>query len=57
MLRWLVKCLLKSLVILILLVIASRMLEGEYWTGRCTTGQMKLTFSSRQLVESFPENA
>jgi hypothetical protein len=33
----------------------SRMLEGEYWTGRCTTGQMKLRFSSRQLFESFPE--
>jgi len=33
----------------------SRMLEGEYWTGRCTTGQMKLRFSSRQLIESFPQ--
>ena len=33
----------------------SRMLEGEYWTGRCTTGQMKLRFSSRQLVESFTD--
>ena len=33
----------------------SRMLEGEYWTGRCTTGQMKLRFSSRQLLESFPQ--
>jgi len=37
--------------------VPSRMLEGEYWTGRCTTGQMKLNFSSRQLLESFPENA
>jgi len=34
----------------------SRMLEGEYWTGRCTTGQMTLRFSSRQLLESFPDN-
>ena len=33
----------------------ARMLEGEYWTGRCTTGQMKLRFSSRRLLESFPE--
>ncbi len=31
-----------------------RMLEGEYWTGRCTTGTMKLHFSSEQLLESFP---
>jgi SMODS-associating 2TM, beta-strand rich effector domain len=33
----------------------SRMLEGEYWTGRCTTGLMKLHFSSHQLLESFPD--
>jgi SMODS-associating 2TM, beta-strand rich effector domain len=33
-----------------------RMLEGEYWTGRCTTGQMKLRFSSHHLLESYPEN-
>ena len=33
----------------------SRMLEGEYWTGRCTTGLMKLRFSSHQLLESFPD--
>lgn len=32
-----------------------RMLEGEYWTGRCTTGTMKLHFSSDQLLESFPD--
>ena len=37
-------------------MLPSRMLEGEYWTGRCTTGQMKLRFSSRQLLESFPDN-
>jgi len=34
----------------------SRMLEGGYWTGRCTTGDMKLRFHSRELLESFPEN-
>ena len=33
-----------------------RMLEGEYWTGRCTTGQMKLHFHSKELLESFPES-
>jgi hypothetical protein len=32
-----------------------RMLEGEYWTSRCTTGDMKLRFSSHQLLESFPQ--
>ena len=32
-----------------------RMLEGEYWTGRCTTGTMNLHFSSDQLLESFPD--
>jgi len=39
-----------------IVTVPSRMLEGEYWTGRCTTGQMKLHFSSRQLLESFPDN-
>jgi len=34
----------------------TRMLEGEYWTGRRTTGQMTLRFSSRQLLQSFPES-
>ena len=38
-----------------IVTIPSRMLEVEYWTSRCTTGQMKLTFSSRQLLESFPD--
>jgi SMODS-associating 2TM, beta-strand rich effector domain len=37
--------------------VPSRMLEGEYWTGRCTTGQMKLHYSSRQLAESFPASS
>jgi uncharacterized membrane protein len=36
-----------------IVTVPSRMLEGEYWTGRCTTGQMKLHFSSRKLLESF----
>ena len=35
--------------------VPSRMLEGEYWTGRCTTGQIKLTFRSRTLLESYPD--
>jgi hypothetical protein len=39
-----------------IVTVPSRMLEGEYWTGRCTTGDMKLRFSSRQLLESFPDN-
>lgn len=38
-----------------IVTVPSRMLEGEYWTGRCTTGQMKLHFASRQLMESFPD--
>jgi hypothetical protein len=29
-------------------------LEGEYWTGRCTTGHMDLKFVGRGLRESFP---
>jgi hypothetical protein len=33
--------------------IPSRSLEGEYWTGRCTTGDMSLKFKSRMLLESF----
>jgi hypothetical protein len=33
-----------------------RMLEGEYWTGRCTTGTMKLEFRSKDLLEAFPDN-
>ena len=33
----------------------SRMLEGEYWTGRCTTGTMKLQFQTEELLEAFPD--
>jgi len=36
-----------------IITVPARALEGEYWTGRCTTGQMKLRFSSRQLRQSF----
>lgn len=32
-----------------------RMLEGEYWTGRCTTGTMKLQFRTKELLEAFPD--
>jgi hypothetical protein len=31
----------------------NRMLEGEYWTGRCTTGQITLSFLKRDLDERF----
>src|ERR1700735_52440 len=31
--------------------VPNRVLEGEYWTGRCTTGQMKLRFASPELFE------
>jgi hypothetical protein len=34
----------------------SRMLEGEYWTGRCTTGTMKLQFRSKELLQAFPDD-
>jgi hypothetical protein len=34
-----------------------RALEGEYWTSRCTTGDMSLRFLSRNLVDSFFEEA
>lgn len=30
-------------------------LEGEYWTSRCTTGDMILRFRSRDLLDSFCE--
>jgi hypothetical protein len=33
--------------------VPSRALEGEYWTGRCTTGDMSLKFKSRELSEGF----
>jgi SMODS-associating 2TM, beta-strand rich effector domain len=39
-----------------IVTVPSRMLEGEYWTGRCTTGDMKLRFHSWELLEAFPED-
>jgi SMODS-associating 2TM, beta-strand rich effector domain len=38
-----------------IVTVPNRMLEGEYWTGRCTTGQMKLSFATRKLFEAFSE--
>jgi SMODS-associating 2TM, beta-strand rich effector domain len=35
--------------------IPERMLEGEYWTGRCTTGDIRLRFHSEELLETFPD--
>jgi hypothetical protein len=32
--------------------IPTRKLEGEYWTSRCTTGDMAFTFRSHELMES-----
>jgi hypothetical protein len=34
----------------------ARMLEGEYWTGRCTTGTMRLHFHLKELLEAFPDD-
>jgi hypothetical protein len=33
-----------------------RMLEGQYWTGRCTTGDVRLRFHSKDLLEAFPDS-
>jgi len=33
-----------------------KMLKGEYWTNRKTTGSIKLKFKSRELKECFPES-
>jgi hypothetical protein len=35
--------------------VPERILEGQYWTGRCTTGDMKLRFHSKELLEAFPD--
>jgi hypothetical protein len=32
-----------------------RKLEGEYWTSRCTTGDMIFKFRSREMVQGFPQ--
>lgn len=36
-----------------IVTVPSRMLVGEYWTGRCTTGDISLRFVSRKLVDKF----
>ncbi len=30
-------------------------LQGEYWTGRKTTGDIKLKFKTKKLLQNFPE--
>ena len=30
-------------------------LEGEFWTSRCTTGDLSMKFKSRELLERFPD--
>lgn len=37
-----------------IITVPKRSLQGEYWTNRKTTGEMTLTFRSKQLLESFP---
>jgi hypothetical protein len=39
-----------------IVTVPSLMLEGEYWTGRCTTGDIILRFSSRELLENFSDS-
>jgi hypothetical protein len=34
----------------------TRGLEGEYWTNRKTTGDMKLRFKTKKLLQGFPNN-
>jgi hypothetical protein len=31
----------------------NRLLEGEYWTGRCTTGDISVKFCSKELAQKF----
>ena len=38
-----------------IITLPDRSLEGEYWTGRCTTGDVSLKFRSRELLESFSQ--
>jgi hypothetical protein len=35
--------------------VPQRVLEGQYWTGRCTTGDVRLRFHSEELLEAFPD--
>jgi hypothetical protein len=39
-----------------IVTLPERALEGEYWTSRCTTGDMSLRFLSRNLLDSFYED-
>jgi len=32
-----------------------RILKGEYWTNRKSTGSIELNFKSKELIESFPD--
>ncbi len=36
--------------------VPERSLEGEYWTSRCTAGDIVVKFRSRELLEKFPES-
>jgi hypothetical protein len=38
-----------------IVTLPERGLEGEYWTSRCTTGDMLLRFQTRSLLESYSE--
>lgn len=38
-----------------IVTLPERALEGEYWTSRCTTGDMLLRFQTRSLLETFSE--
>ncbi len=37
--------------------VPKRVLEGEYWTSRCTTGDVSLRFRSRELSEQFSKKS
>lgn len=34
----------------------TRLLKGEYWTNRKTTGCIELKYKTNELIESFPDN-
>lgn len=40
--------------ILRIITTPGRALQGEYWTNRKTTGELTLTFRTRNLLENFP---
>jgi|SRR5579864_4994801 len=39
-----------------IVTLPKRALEGEYWTSRCTTGDISLRFLSRNLLDAFFED-